>query len=78
MSYMQNPAVDSADVVADTAFVVPCSCIYVGTGGNVEVVMKSGTTQIYTSVPAGTFMPIRATMVVSTNTTASNMVALFN
>lgn len=52
--------------------------LYVGTGGDVKVNTSGGETGIvFTAVPGGTVLPIRVTRVLSTGTTASNIVALW-
>lgn len=52
--------------------------LYIGTAGNVSVNMyESGAAVVFTGVPAGTVLPIRVTRVLATNTTASNIVALW-
>lgn len=51
--------------------------IYVGGAGNVAAVMLGGTVLTFVGVPAGTLLPIRATRINSTDTTATNMVALY-
>jgi len=50
--------------------------LYVGTSGNLSVVMADGQTIVFSSVPIGMF-PIQVTKVLSTNTTASNIVAVY-
>lgn len=59
-----------------TALTTNARALYVGTGGNVAVLMVDGTTVTFTNVQDGTILPIRIQRVNSTNTTASNMVAL--
>mgnify|MGYP001163372299 CR=1 FL=1 len=54
-----------------------CRGLYVGTTGNVAAVMDDDTAITFVGVPAGVVLPIQARRVNSTNTTASNMVALF-
>jgi hypothetical protein len=54
-----------------------CKGIYVGTAGTV-VAIVNGALTTFTAVPAGMILPIKATRVNSTNTTANNMVALFD
>jgi len=49
--------------------------IYVGGAGNVAIEDQKGNQVTYNSVPAGTFIPIQAAKVLSTGTTATNMVA---
>jgi len=57
--------------------------LYIGTSGNVAVIMaeehlEGGTTVItYKNVPAGTILPYRVSQVRSTGTTAADIVALF-
>lgn len=51
--------------------------IYVGGAGDVEVITKGGDTVVFSSVPAGTILPVRATHVKSSNTTASNILAMW-
>lgn len=52
--------------------------IYVGTGGDVEVMMAAdNAVVIYVGVVAGTMLPIRARRVLAGNTTASNIVGVF-
>lgn len=54
----------------------PARALYVGTTGNIAVVMADDTTVTFTAVPVG-ILPISVRRVNSTNTTASNIVALF-
>lgn len=51
--------------------------IYVGGAGDVVVVNPDGTTCTFSSVPAGTILPVKARRVNSTSTTATNMVGLY-
>lgn len=52
--------------------------LYVGVGGNVAVVPVGGTASVtFTGVVAGTIIPVMGRRVNSTNTTATNIVALF-
>ena len=53
------------------------AALYVGTGGDVEVITLNGDTVVFHNVPTGTFMPIQVTRVKATNTTATDIVALF-
>ena len=52
-------------------------CLYVGNSGDVEVIMESGNTAIFAGVATGAFLPILVKQVVTTNTTATNMLALY-
>lgn len=51
--------------------------IYVGTTGNVVAVDADNNAITFVAVPAGALLPISAKRVNSTNTTASNLVALY-
>lgn len=52
------------------------SGIYVGGAGDVAVVLPSGTAITFVGVPAGSILPVRCIRVNSTNTDATNMIAL--
>ena len=52
-------------------------CLYIGNSGDVEVIMESGSTIEFTGVPTGSFLPILVKQVVVTNTTATNILALY-
>ena len=52
-------------------------CLYVGDSGNVNVVMESGNTILFTGVPGGSFLPILVKQVLASSTTATNMLALY-
>lgn len=56
----------------------PTRGVYVGGAGNIALVGQPGSTAVtFVGVAAGTILPIRASRVMSTNTTASNIVALY-
>ncbi len=58
---------------ADNTF----SYLYIGTGGDVAVTPQGSTSAVtFSSVPSGSFLWVRTKLVMSTNTTASNMVGL--
>ena len=50
--------------------------LYVGTAGNVAITWVTGGNNTFVAVPAGTVLPVRASKVLSTGTTAINIVAL--
>ena len=52
-------------------------CLYIGGQGDVKVTMESGTTQTFKNVSAGTFLPILVTHVLANNTTATEILALY-
>lgn len=51
--------------------------LYIGTGGNIAVHNSDGDTVLFTNVADGTFLPINTLRVLSTNTTASNIIAIY-
>lgn len=54
-----------------------CSALYIGQTGDVKVnIENSGEAIIFKSVPVG-FLPVRATRVYATGTTAQNILALW-
>jgi hypothetical protein len=67
-------AITPSDTVV---FTKPCEAIYVGGAGAVVVLTPGGTTLTFAAVPVGTVLYVKANRVNSTNTTATNLVALF-
>ena len=51
--------------------------LYVGGTGDVRVLTAGGDDVIFSAVPAGTFMPVNVVRVYATNTTATNIVAMW-
>lgn len=51
--------------------------IYVGGAGNIVAVYADGSTQTFTGLLAGTIYPITCQRVNSSNTTATNLLALY-
>lgn len=78
MSTIDDPVKNAEAVVQDTTFSYRTTGIYVGTGGNLQVVMEAGNTVTFNSVPSGALLPIRIVSVLSAGTTASNLVRLWN
>jgi len=79
---MQKSTSPSANAVAvtphDTTAIVggPTRYLYIGGAGNVTVITRKGQTVLFTAVPLGTVLPIQASHVKSTGTTATAIVAL--
>jgi hypothetical protein len=69
-----------ADVTASDVTVFDQEqAIYVGTGGDIALVLVGSSTAVtYKNVPDGTWMPVLAKQVLSTGTTASNIVRMEN
>ncbi len=68
-------AITKSDTVAIRAGYTT-KAIYVGVAGNVVAINKDGDAITFTGLPIG-WHPIRTIRVNSTNTTATNMVAIF-
>lgn len=51
--------------------------IYVGTGGDLAVIMASGDAVTFTGLMGGTIYPLRVSRVKSTGSTASSLVGLY-
>lgn len=67
-------AVTPSDV---TVFESSTRGLYVGGTGDLAVTMEGGAVVTFVSVLAGSILPLRCTKVMSTNTTATAIVALF-
>lgn len=76
--YDSSPAIQASAVSpSDSTNFPACRALYIGTGGNVVVVMENGNVVTFANAQAGSVLPLRAVRVNSTNTTASNIVALY-
>lgn len=67
----------AAVTASDSVNLDAISTLYVGGAGDVAIVTENDNTVTLSSVPAGTFIPIAVKRVNSTNTTATNIVALW-
>lgn len=77
-----NPAPSVANAAAvtpsdSTALSNATSGLYIGGAGDVAVTMVSGNTVTFKAVPVGTVLKVSVTKVMATNTTATNIVALY-
>ena len=79
MSKEWSPAYDAAAVTPADSDLAGGDCVgfYVGTAGNVAIKTPGGTTVTLTGCLAGVVYPIQARQIRTTNTTASNIVALY-
>lgn len=50
--------------------------LYVGSGGDIAVVMASGASVVLTNIPSGSILPLRVSRVLDTGTTADGIVGL--
>jgi len=55
----------------------PTKAIYVGGAGNIVAVATDGSVVTFTAIPVGAVLPISVKRVNSTDTTATNMIALY-
>jgi hypothetical protein len=53
------------------------ACLFVGTGGDIQVTMLGGQTVIFANIPDGTFLPIQVRRVWASNTNATDILALY-
>lgn len=75
-----SPAVDAVAVTPhDTNdLAAPTRALYVGTGGDVEVIMLNGSSAVvFANVPSGAILPIRVSRVLDGNTGADDILALY-
>ena len=73
------PAEDASAVTTSdsTNLTNTARALYVGTAGNIALVTVGGNVITFTNVQSGTILPVRTTRVNATNTTATNIVALY-
>jgi hypothetical protein len=62
---------------ADDGALRPTRALYIGGDGNVKVDMALGNTVTFAGLLAGTILPVQVTRVYSTDTTATNIIALY-
>tara|TARA_R100000152_G_C6691912_1_gene123319 strand:+ start:200 stop:463 length:264 start_codon:yes stop_codon:yes gene_type:complete len=68
---------DTNDQSIDTKYGTPIDAIYVGVGGNVNLKLSKDTTAVlFKNMIAGTIYPLSAKNILSTSTTATDIVAL--
>lgn len=51
--------------------------LYIGGTGDVTVIMRTGTQLTFSAVPSGALLPISVKRVMSTGTTATNIIAIW-
>lgn len=61
---------------SDSTDLTYVSVLFIGGSGNVAVITAAGETVTIAGVVAGSVLPLRVSRVMSTNTTATNIVAL--
>lgn len=75
MSYQTYPATDAVAITKDVAY-KKARAIYVGVGGDINLTVN-GSNVLFKNAVAGSIIPVNSTKVVSTNTTATNLIALY-
>lgn len=69
-------AESAINATANNTTTFTASALYVGTGGNIQVIDASGNTTVFTNIPDGSILPVLVTRIFVTNTTASGFVLL--
>ncbi len=70
-------AVGGAPVTPSDTDIVNNGILYIGTGGSVAVVTRSGDTLTFTNVANGVFLPVVVKQVLATGTTATDILILY-
>lgn len=76
---MTIPAVKAVAVAkSDTVEIAVPRALFIGTGGNLNVKLRDDSTAVlFKNVPDATILPIRVKLVLLTDTTAADIVALY-
>ena len=76
---LDSPANDAAAVTPSdsTPLTKSARALYVGTGGNLNLVTTDGQTALFKNLPSGSILPVRTSYVLATGTTATDVVALW-
>jgi hypothetical protein len=67
----------SAVTPSDSTDLLPTRGLYIGGAGNIKVDMALGNTVTFNGLLAGTVLPVQVVKVYSTDTTATDIVALY-
>lgn len=80
MSFLENTATNAETITpTDDLVLKPTArALYIGVAGNVAITTLAGDDVTFVGVLAGTIIPIQCTVVKSTGTTATDIIALFN
>jgi hypothetical protein len=75
---ISGPAISGFPVSPSDAADLPetTRALYIGTGGDLTVMMTTGEALLLKEVPQGVVLPLRVTRVFQTGTTAADIVAL--
>ena len=76
---LEGPAENGANVAPNDGndLVQVTRALYVGGGGDIRITTRAGTQITLTNVPAGALLPLRICRIWQTDTTATDLVALW-
>jgi hypothetical protein len=77
MSSASDPAIDAEVVTFDVDVTNGARGLYIGGTGNLAVITSRGNTRTFYNAQAGSVVPIRVRRVLSSGTTATNILALY-
>ena len=73
-----SPAIQALTLTPDTPLEVTTRGLYVGSGGDIGVIMEGGATAVtFVGVPGGTVLPLRIRQLNTAGTSASAILGLF-
>ena len=71
-----EPGYDAVAVTPSDTGAISARSLYIGGAGHIKIVTAAGRTVTFVGLVAGQILPVRATRVFSTDTTATNIVAI--
>jgi len=71
------PAGNAFAIVINTEFDVTARAIYVGVGGNINILTVGDQTVLFKGATAGSIIPVACKKVLTTSTTATDLVGLY-
>lgn len=79
MGLVAGPADNGFAITPNDATPLPTVTrgLYIGVTGNVSVILRGGATLLFVAVPAGALLPIEATHVRASGTTATSIVGVY-
>jgi len=75
--HLNTPAENAFTITIGTEFNYATRAIYVGVGGDVEIITIDGTTVLFKNAQSGQIIPVRARNISASNTTATDLVGLY-
>jgi hypothetical protein len=77
---LESPAHNAQAVTPNDSTDLPitdCRALYIGVGGNISLITNGGQTVTFVGLQAGSILPVRCSRVRATDTTATNIVAIW-